>query len=266
MKNSILAAVIVVLLGGGIAAYLYWQDNQPKPVPVKVQVPAPPLPAPKPEMHQVIEPPPSSPPLPALANSDDFMLDALTGLIGDKSLIRFFHAEKIIHNIVATIINLTSNRAPMSVMPVEQAPGVFLAAGKEEDMIISPKNAARYTLYAKIAETINAKKLVEAYVGLYPLFQQAYEELGYPKKYFNDQLIETLDNLLDSPVIKEPIKLVQPNVLYQFADPDLESRSIGQRILMRTGSKNESVFKSKLREIKQELKLHTHEIEVERAG
>ena len=262
MKNSILVAVIAVFLGGGVAAYLYWQDNQPKPAPVLVQVPAPQLPSPKPEMHQVIETPPSSPPLPGLANSDNFMLDALTGLIGDKLLIRFFHAERIIHNIVATIINLTSNRAPMSVMPVKQTPGVFLTAGKEEELVISPKNAARYAPYVRIAEAINAKKLVEVYVRLYPLFQQSYEELGYPKKYFNDQLIEMLDNLLETPVIKEPIKLAHPNVLYQFADPDLEARSIGQRILMRTGSNNESIFKSKLREIKQELKLHMNEKKV----
>jgi hypothetical protein len=268
MKNPILVAVIVVVLGGSIAAYFYWQHSQPKPEPVQVQAPPTPLPPEplKPEVRQVIEAPPALPPLPALANSDNFMLDALAGLVGNKSLMRFFHTDRIIHNIVATIDNLPSSRAPMSVMPVERAPGKFVTTGTESDLTIGPENAARYMPYVRIADAINAKKLVEVYVRLYPLFQQAYEELGYPKKYFNDRLIETLDNLLETPVIKEPIKLVQPNVLYQFADPDLEERSIGQRMLMRTGSKNEEKIRDKLREIKLELRLHMHEIKVESAG
>lgn len=265
MKKNILIAVAAIIILGSIAAYFYWQQSQPKPEPVHVQVqPSPP--PPKPEVRQVVETPAVSPPLPTLAESDNFMLDALTGLINNKSLMKLFHTERIIHNIVATIDNLPRRRAPMSVMPVEQAAGQFITAGKDDNLTISPKNAARYTPYVKIAEAIDAKKLVELYVRLYPLFQQAYEGLGYPKKYFNDRLIVVLDDLLAAPDIKEPVKLVQPSVFYLFADPDLEGRSIGQRILMRTGSKNEAIIKGKLREIKQELKLHMHEKKVWSAG
>ena len=267
MKKNTLIAVAAVVILGGLAAYFLWQPSPPKPEPVQVQAPPPPPPPPpKPEVRQVIEAPPAPPPLPALADSDSFMLDALAGLVGNKSLMKLFRTGRIIHNIVATIDNLPRMRAPMSVMPVERAPGMFVTAGTENDLTISPKNAARYAPYVRIAEAINARKLVEVYVRLYPLFQQAYEDLGYPKKYFNDRLIEALDNLLDAPAIKEPVKLVQPHVLYQFADPDLEGRSIGQRILMRTGSRNEAIIKAKLREIKQELMLHMHEKKVERAG
>jgi hypothetical protein len=266
MKKSVLVASIIVILGGSIAAYFYWQNSQSKPEPELVQTPSPPAIVPTPEVQQVIEVPEASPPLPVLADSDNFMLDALAELIGNKSLMKLFHTERIIHNIVATIDNLPRSRAPMSVMPVEQAPGKFITAGLDDDLTISLNNAARYSAYVKISEAINAKKLVEVYARLYPLFQQAYEELGYPKKYFNDRLIQTLDNLLDTPVIKEPIKLVQTSVFYQFSDPDLEERSIGQRILMRIGSKNEERVKAKLREIKQELKLHMHEKKLVNAG
>ena len=266
MKKNILIAVAAVVILGSLAAYFYWQHGKPKPEPVHVQAPPPPPPPPKPEVRQVIEAPTAPPPLPALAESDSFMLDVLAGLVGNKSLMKLLHTERIIRNIVATIDNLPRRHAPMNVMPVERAPGMFATAGTESDLTISPKNAARYAPYVRIAEAIDARKLVEAYVRLYPLFQQAYEELGYPKKYFNDRLIETLDNLLDTPVIKEPVKLVHLPMLYLFADPDLEGRSIGQRILMRTGSRNEAIIKGKLREIKQELKLHMHEKKVESGG
>jgi len=261
------AVVAVVVILGGLAAYFLWQPAPPKPAPVQVKAP-PPLPPspPKPEVRQVLEAPTAPPPLPALADSDSFMLDALAGLVGNKSLMKFFHTERIIRNIVATIDNLPRRRAPMSVMPVERAPGQFIIAGTENDPTISPKNAARYTPYVRIAEVIDAKKLVGLYVRLYPLFQQAYEELGYPKKYFNDRLVVALDNLLAAPDIKEPVKLVRPSVFYKYADPDLEERSIGQRILMRTGSRNGAIIKDKLREIKQELLLHMREKKVEVAG
>jgi hypothetical protein len=36
---------------------------------------------------------------------------------------------------------------------------------------------------------VDTRKAVALYVDLYPLFQGAYAELGYPNRYFNDRLI-----------------------------------------------------------------------------
>ncbi|OGS97697.1 MAG: hypothetical protein A3H31_12225 [Gallionellales bacterium RIFCSPLOWO2_02_FULL_57_47] len=265
MKKNILIAVVVII--GGLAAYLYWP--QPEPEPVQVQAPPPPPPPPEPEVPEVVEAPPAAPAapaLPALSDSDKFVLDALAGLVGNKSLMKVFHTERIINNFVATIDNLPGRRAPMRVMPVERAQGSFVTAGTESDLTISPMNAERYTPYVKIAAAVDAKKLVELYVRLYPLFQESYEKLGYPKKYFNNRLIVVLDDLLAAPDIKAQIKLVQPNVFYLYADPDLEKRSIGQRILIRVGNKNEAIIKAKLREIKQQLMLHLRDGKVASAG
>jgi hypothetical protein len=43
---------------------------------------------------------------------------------------------------------------------------------------------------------------------------------------------------------------VRPKVLYEFADPDLEKRSWGQKAMIRMGPPNERVVKAKLREIR----------------
>ncbi|MFA6903560.1 MAG: DUF3014 domain-containing protein [Gallionellaceae bacterium] len=254
-KNQLKATLAFVILGGGLAAYVYWQQIEPE---VAVQAPPPPpiAAAPKPEVRQILETPPAAALLPQLAESDSFMLDALAGLVANESLMKLFHTERIIRNIVATIDSLPSMKLPLKLLPVKQASGKFMVAGNDDKLSISPKNAARYTPYVKIAEAIDVKKLVGLYVRLYPLFQQAYVELGYPNNYFNDRLIEVLDDLLEAPDLKEPVKLIRPNVMYQFADPELEALSIGQRMLMRIGSKNEATMKARLREIKQELLLH----------
>lgn len=263
-KNALPMVITIVVVGVAVAAFYYWQQHQPKPE--AAQVITPPPAAPKPEVHQVLESAPAATPLPQLAGSDSYMLDALAGLVGDKSLLQLFHTERIIRNIVATIDNLPRQRTSLRVMPVEKAAGKFITAGKEGALTISATNAARYSPYIKIAETIDAKKLVGLYVRLYPLFQQAYEELGFPQQYFNDRLIVVIDDLLETPNTAEPIKLVHHSVFYQYADPDLEALSFGQRTLLRIGSKNAATLKAKLLEIKQELVLHMHEKIVGSAG
>jgi len=95
--------------------------------------------------------------------------------------------------------------------------------------------------------------MVAVYRRFYPLFQQAYVELGYPKGYFNDRLVEVVDHLLAAPEIDGSIALVQPRVLYQFADPELEARSAGHKILLRMGPENAAQVKAKLRAIRSEL-------------
>ena len=267
-KNMIIAVVVLLAVAAG--GYFYWQGSQPEPAPIPVPAPAPlkpvPPPPPPPPVQQVVEVPPAPPKLPKLSESDSFVLDAIADLVNNKTLMKLFNTERIIHNIVATVDNLPRKRAPYRVMPLKRVHGLFLTEGTEENRTISPKNAARYRAYAKIAEVIDAKKLVGLYVRLYPLFQEAYEELGYPHKYFNDRLMFVIDHLLAAPEPKGSIELVQPHVLYQFADADLESRSAGQKILMRIGSKNEATVKAKLRAIKQELLLHMHDKKVEGAG
>ncbi|HKO66785.1 MAG TPA: DUF3014 domain-containing protein, partial [Burkholderiaceae bacterium] len=52
------------------------------------------------------------------------------------------------------------------------------------------------------------------------------------------------------PDVKAPIVLVQPKVLHQYADPELEALSAGQKAMIRVGPDNASVLKAKLREIR----------------
>jgi len=266
-KKMLFAIVALILLGAAFAAYLFWQSEQPEPEIVQIRniptspppPPSEPAPVPAPTASREIKAPPAQP-LVQLAKSDSFVFDALAGLVGNPALMKFFRSEQIIRNIVVTVDNLPQQRVPVKVMPFTPPAGSFFTAGSEDQLTISPMNANRYASYVKIAEATDTRKLVELYVRLYPLFQQVYKELGYPNKNFNDQLIETLDDLLDTPVIKEPIKLVQPKYFYLYAAPDLEERSIGQKIMLRLGSENGKRVKKKLLEIKQELELHVNAI------
>ena len=74
-----------------------------------------------------------------------------------------------------------------------------------------------------------------------------------PDGYFNDRLVEVIDHLLATPDIAGPIKLTQPGVFYQYADPSIEERSAGQKLMIRLGSENAAVVKEKLRALRKEV-------------
>lgn len=254
MKRTIWWVLLVVILGSGAAAYYYWQQGLRRPVPPQSSKAAAP-PAPVSTAPAILHPLDTGPaqPLPALGESDAAVWEALAELLGKKSLTEFFYTDLIIRRIVATIDNLPRKKAPMRMMPVKPVPQPFARLGAGDNTIIGPGNAARYAAYVRIVQAVNAPQLVDAYVRFYPLFQRAYEELGFPKGYFNDRLIETLDDLLAAPDIKGPIKLTQPKVMYEFADSALEARSAGQKIMIRMGGENAARVKTRLREIRHEV-------------
>lgn len=193
-----------------------------------------------------------APSLPTLDNSDSMMRKSVAGLIGRKAFAERVIPDQLVRRIVTTVDTLPRQNAPRRMMPLQAVPGPFIASPGDE-ATIRPANFARYTPYVYVLESIDARALVQTYVRTYPLFQRAYRELGYPGKYFNDRLIEAIDDMLAAPELDGPIQLVRPKVLYEFADPDLQARSAGQKILMRMGKQNEVRVKVKLREIRGEL-------------
>ena len=105
----------------------------------------------------------------------------------------------------------------------------------------------------KFVEAVDVKRVVAVYARFYPLFQQAYVELGYPDGYFNNRLVQVIDHLLEAPVVEGPVKLVVRRVLPEYADPALESESAGRKILLRIGPENAAVVKARLRVLRKEL-------------
>jgi hypothetical protein len=145
---------------------------------------------------------------------------------------------------------LARKRASVQLWPVKPVAGQFQIHGDDQHATIDPANYQRYTPYVQVMQMLDAKQLATMYFHFYPLFQQAYQSLGYPNGYFNDRVVETIDNLLQTPDVKGDIELVRPNVMYQYADPALEGLSAGQKVLVRIGPDNEAIVKGKLRELR----------------
>ena len=255
MKKTMWSVVVLVILGGIAAYYYYWQLNEPAPAPMaRSEAPLAPEAKAEPAIRHPVQAAPSTgEPLPPLGESDAAMQDALAGLFTQKSAEEFFDLKEIVRRFVVTVDNLPRKKVPMRYRLFKPVLGKFLVTGEGENFLASPDNYRRYTSYVFLTNAVDARKLVAVYVRFYPLFQQEYQNLGYPTGYFNDRLVEAIDDLLAAPDIPGQIKLVRPNVLYQFADPDLEALSAGQKIMIRLGSENAARIKARLRDVRREL-------------
>ena len=191
--------------------------------------------------------------LPELKASDRAMEQILSHLFSDQNLDRFFILEHFIERAVVMIDNLPKKELPRSHRPIKPIQGKFLAKGDREVLAIDPANYERYVPLFNSLLRLDPDEVIAVYKRLYPLFQQAYERLGYPDAYFNDRLIEVVDHLLEAPALKDPIPLKQPKALYLFADPEIEALSAGQKILIRIGPENALKLKTTLQEYRRKL-------------
>ncbi|BEP49490.1 MULTISPECIES: DUF3014 domain-containing protein [Variovorax] len=275
-STGTIVVIVLLAIAAGFLGWRWYQQQQQPPLPVEPPVaaapndglaPAPPPPSlpesPEPQNPiDAIALPASG--LPKLADSDTRVMKALVDLMGSKNVADFLQFEGIVRRFVATVDNLAREQSPASTWPVQPTKQRFTTQGKGEAQTIAPGNAARYTPIVQLAESINPAKAAKTYAQLYPLFQKAYEDLGYPGRYFNDRLIAVIDHLLQAPepAGPVPVRLVEvkgnvssqrPWVRYEYADPQLESLSSGQKIMVRMGLENERRMKASLRGFREQI-------------
>lgn len=267
-RVSLLVAIagVVAALAGGTWLLLP-RDPAPAGPPLAVQAPAPDR-APPPPVAPPAAPRPAAriqhpiaaagTSLPPLAESDAFAKNALTKLLGRKSVLTFLGLDGFVRNFVATVDNLGAKWAPTLVWPVKTTPQRFMTEGTGADTTVAAQNAARYAAFVQLARSVDSHRAAALYVRMYPLFQQAWNELGPPGTYFNDRVVEVIDHLLATPDLSGPIKVrrvavqgpTRAEALYVFDDPTLEARSAGQKILLRMGKANADALKAKLTEVR----------------
>jgi Protein of unknown function (DUF3014) len=245
------AALIFVLAAGGV---YYLRNRNPPPV-AAPEVPA--VPAPAAGEPAIAHPLPegagsatASAPLPDLAASDAPLLDALAQLGSGDAVRDYLVPDDLIRRMVVTIDNLPRQKIAVDKRPTKPIAGAFAVEGDELHATLDERNFERYKPLVAVIGKLDMQQVGAVYIRFYPLFQQSYQNLGYPTGYFNDRLVEVIDAMLATPDPAGPIQLERPNVMYTFADPALEARPAGQKLLIRMGPQNARIIKAKLRELR----------------
>lgn len=256
-----IAAVIVVFAVVAAGIYLVQRAMHPVASPTPLATPAPAQTAPQPAkassaiQHPIADAnagpaPASTASLPALADSDASAREALLGMSHGGELGSLLQSQ-IISRVVATVDALPhQSMGSTNILPLRTPRGVMLTEQSNGTTVITARNAERYAPYMTVLNVVDPHALVAWYKHNYPLFQQAYRELGYPRGYFNDRLIVAIDDMLAAPDVHDPIAVVRSGAHYHFVDPQLQALSNGQKLLVRMGPANEEQFKAKLRMIR----------------
>jgi len=265
MSIAVVAALLLTALGlGG----LYWMQHR-RPVeravaPPVAEAPAAPAPVPtEPAIRNPLDPSlAASASAPVTSDAQTMWRHGLSELLGQSAVVRFVQTDDFSRRLVVTVDNLARQHAAPRLWPVNPTPGRFSVSGNGELRNIAAENTARYTPLVSMITAVDARQAAALYARMYPQLQKAYEELGYPGRYFNDRVVEVIDHLLATPEpppagplmqlteVKGSVPSTQPWLRYEFADPELQSLSSGQRILLRVGPTHRQALKAKLAELR----------------
>ena len=272
---------IVIAVAAGAAWYArdQWLPQELAPVqppPAAPAVPAPATPEPEPPapeapLQELVPPAEHGPlhPVPeqtgdAQPVADAAALDHWAVEWLGKPALKFLVLPGLAHHVVATIDNLPRSHAAPRLWPLSPVGGKMVLEEGTQGLQIAPANSARYDAVVDFVTGIAPAQAAAWYRQAYPVLQTTYEELGYPGKYFNDRLVEVMDHLLLTPEPAGPmaVDLVQvqgqiapqqPWLRYEYADPQLQSLSAGQKILLRLGAEHRQRIKAYLQDFRAQI-------------
>lgn len=274
-NSSWVIVTIVFLVAIAIIGYFY-QSTSPEPEPVsvvaapvepaEVEVAIEPLPEVltpveyvEPEAQAIEEPTEVVPevPLPTLDQSDSWIREKLPTITWRNELLKLIVDDDMVRRFVVFTDNFAKGNVAYQHSILVKPTTKFTAQVVEEDgqaTIQWDENVTkRFSLYVDLLRTIDSDLLVQWYIELKPLIDQAYAELGYPDENFTEVLHEAITRVLDMEIPKESLALVRPSVMYKYKDQDIEQLSDADKLLLRIGKDNLLVIKSVLLEINEKL-------------
>ena len=254
-RNNAQFLIPMILAAGAAVALWYFFIAIDEPVPV-VDVPDPAQEKVEPELPRYPMPRPPEPQhgngqlvaLPSLDDGDAYFKLSLGQVFGND-IGELLVEQSLIEKFVTSMDNLPRGHISQRIRPIGPVSGRFEVdvGDSNQGYILSERNYSRFDTLVGLFANADPDELFDIYQRFYPLLQEAFVRLGYPKGYLNDRVVEVIDHLLDTPTVEGPIRLVRPHVLYTFSDPTLEALSSGQKMLLRMGDDHAARVKQALR-------------------
>lgn len=223
--------------------------------------------------EEIIEP--VKDPLPLLDNSDDWLKLKLPEITWRKELLKLIIDEDMVRRFVVFTDNFAQGiiayeHSPFilpntkftpeidsvvfqnTVQKSEQTSSDTVLSVKQNVWQWNESSSQRFTLYVDLLRSMDSENLVQWYSEIKPLINEAYSELGYEDDFTNT-LQDAITRVLDMELPKSSMALIQPSVMYKFADPELEALPDSEKLLLRLGKDNLLVMKSVLLELHEKL-------------
>lgn len=186
---------------------------------------------------------PASSNLPSLGESDLFVRERLESLSLPKAWIAQNH---LLRRMAVLMDNATRGEFSRRQLDVLKPEGRFGVIMKDGRLYGDPNNARRFDAHLDRLEAVDPALLAGLAETLGPLIDDALEELGSTMSG-SDTLRSAIDRIIEMPLRADALELVQPNVLYEYADPEIESLPPLEKQLLRLGPLNLGRLKAYLR-------------------
>ena len=226
---AIIAILIVVFLAGGA-----WWMLRPKPVPQNA------TPAAVAGTEAPIDKPDGAPVnLPPLDQMDSFLRPLLSALSSRPELARWLATDDLAGQLAAAIDLAAVGASPARDFKVIAPASRFVAAGRGSRRTIDPASYRRYDGLVETVTSIDAASVARIYKTIRPRLNEAYQRTGNPGGDVDGALLKAIDILLETPVVKDPIPIVEDGKAgWVYADDELEELLPTQKQLLRTGAAN----------------------------
>lgn len=172
--------------------------------------------------------------LPPLGESDALVREGLELLSLPEAWIAQDH---LLRRLAVFADNATRGEFSRRPSDFAKPEGRFRVVTRDGRLYSDPDNARRFDPYLDQLEAVDPAILARLLETLGPLIDEAFEELGSPMSG-SDTLRAAIDRILEMPIRTDALELVQPNVLYEYADPDLETLPPLEKQLLRLGPAN----------------------------
>lgn len=183
-----------------------------------------------------------------LAGSDGKVRDSIIAIDPSQTMISWLVGEELIRHFVVLVDNIANGAIPSKQMVFKSPKGSLVVQELGEDYVLLAKNYSRYQSYTQLLSTLPPETVVRYYQQFYPLLQQAYMELGYPKSSFHHRLLDAIEVVLNAPMPDPGQELIlkRSSVMFTYADESLQAGSDVNKLLLRMGPENAGLFKESL--------------------
>jgi hypothetical protein len=225
---AIIAVVIVAFLGGGA----WWMSRRNRPstdaTPASVAATEAPIDKAAPPVN-----------LPPLDQMDAFLRPLLSALSSRPELAQWLATDDLVRQLASALNQTAGGSSPARDFKVIAPAKPFVAAGRGRSRTIDPAGYRRYDGLVETVTAIDASSVAKIYRTIQPRLNEAYRSMGNPNGDVDRALQQTLEILLDTPVVKDPIRLTEGDGAgWVYADDELEELAPTQKQLLRMGSAN----------------------------
>ena len=222
---AIIAALIVILIAGGA----WWMTR-------RTEAPLNDSPTAVTATDAPIEKPAEPPvPLPPLDEMDGFLRPMLAALSSRPELASWLATDDLVRQLAAAIAQASAGSSPARDFKVLAPQTPLTTAGRPTQRTIDPASYRRYNGLVTTVTSIDAAAAAKVYRTIQPRLNEAYRSMGNPDRDVDNAVRNALDILLDTPIVKSPIRVVEHGATWAYADPDLESLLPTQKQLLRMG-------------------------------